>query len=576
MNRVIVLFVLISFAVFAATGASESLPREVRVKGKIDTVTVFTDRALVKRIHALDANDKAGTIRFIELPQTVIPDSVRASATGATVTAISLRQIEKIYGEEWDDHPLKKKINRIEADVRREKDKLDTYNDQLKVLDQMMKLTTAQSDRDARAGKISVDSWDSALTFLEEKKQKYHEKIRTSEEATKKLRKELDKTRIEFNKVTQVAKTSGVEVEVSYLKNSASAKIELEYLVSSVSWDSLYDLRGSAEEGEFQLVSHAIIRQSTGEAWMGAKVTLSTARPSTSMAPGILKPWRINTREFSSSVSSGNISPSEPAAVADSTPSGGPEAESTDASESTTVSITLPNRENILSDNSDHKVTLGKAALKGTLTHVAVPSLSQYVYLKAHLKNTSVAPLVGTINTFLDGSYVGNITLSTPAAVGEEFDVFLGPDQRMRLKRTLKRGDVEKSGIFGGKVQVVNQWEIEVANFTKKSKQVFVYDQYPIAADPNISTEYVGASRNVDTKDANGILSWKIDLKASEQTKFNFTYSLTFPKEVWENFSHGYRDQKKRRYNDVQYYQNASPKAAPVQQQYNIEKMLKR
>lgn len=550
-----------------------------KVTGKIDAVTIFTDRALVKRVQTIEANDKTGTLRFTALPQSMIGDSVRASGSGANVTGVSLRNVEKIYGEEWADHPLKKKMVKLEGEIRQETDQLSNYRDQLRVVDSMMKLTTAQSDKEARAGQINVDSWERALSFLEEKRQRYHEKIRKADERLERLRKDLNKITVEFNAETQVAKTGGTQVEVSYVKNSESAKIELEYLVTNVSWNGVYDLRGSAEGSDFQLVSHAIIRQSTGENWKNAQVTLSTARPSTSISPGILQPWRVGTTVFDSrngkqtaaGKTSGGMLNSRDEGEATAEP-----ADTIDTSDTTTVSITLPGRENILSDNSDHRVTLGTSPLKGTLTHVAVPSMSSFVYLKARLKNTSAAPVIGTMNAFLDGSFVGNVTLKTPAAVGEEFDVFLGPDQRMQLKRILKRGDVEKSGLFGGKVEVVNQWEIEVSNFTKKPRQIAVYDQFPVPADPNVATKYIGASRAESTKDANGILTWKLDVKSGEKIKFDFSYSLTFPKETWERFTRGYDDTSKAA-NEEQYYDNLSNKpAAPMQRQYNLEKMLRK
>lgn len=551
-----------------------------KITGKIDAVTIFTDRALVKRVQAIEANDKTGTLRFTTLPQSLISDSVRASGSGANVTGVSLRNVEKIYGEEWADHPLKKKMIKLEGEIRQETDQLSNYRDQLRVVDSMMKLTTAQSDKEARAGQLNVDSWERALSFLEEKRQRYHEKIRKADERLEKLRKDLNKITVEFNAETQVAKTGGIEVEVSYVKNSESAKIELEYLVTNVSWNGVYDLRGSAEGSEFQLVSHAIIRQSTGENWKNAQVTLSTARPSTSISPGILQPWRVGTTVFDSRPGKQTAAGKASAGLLNSRDEGettAEPAETIDTSDTTTVSITLPGRENILSDNSDHRVTLGSAPLKGTLTHVAVPSLSQYVYLKARLKNTSAAPVIGTMNAFLDGSFVGNVTLKTPAAVGEEFDVFLGPDQRMQLKRILKRGDVEKSGLFGGKVEVVNQWEIEVSNFTKKPRQIAVYDQFPVPADPNVATKYIGASRAESTRDANGILTWKLDVRSGEKIKFDFSYSLTFPKETWERFTRGYDDNTSKAANEEQYYDNLSNKpAAPMQRQYNLEKMLRK
>ena len=177
------------------------------------------------------------------------------------------------------------------------------------------------------------------------------------------------------------------------------------------------------------------------------------------------------------------------------------------------------------------------------------------------------------MNAFLDGSFVGAITLRNPAAVGEEFDVFLGVDQRMQLKRVLKRGDVEKSGLFGGKVEVVNQWEIEVSNFTKKTRQIVVYDQFPVSADPSISTKYIGASRSEAQKDANGILTWKLDVKPGEKIKFDFSYSLTFPKETWEKFTRAYDNNA---VNEEQYYDQLSnkPAAAQAPRQYNLERMM--
>ena len=125
---------------------------------------------------------------------------------------------------------------------------------------------------------------------------------------------------------------------------------------------------------------------------------------------------------------------------------------------------------------------------------------------------------------------------------------------------------------------MVNQWEIEVSNFTKKSRQIAVYDQFPISADPAVSTKYIGASRAESQKDANGILTWKLDVKSGEKVKFDFSYSLTFPKETWENFSRSYDD--KNAVNEEQYYDQLSnkpsPAAAPAQRQYNLEKMLQK
>ncbi|HMV37319.1 MAG TPA: DUF4140 domain-containing protein, partial [Turneriella sp.] len=88
-------------AVFAATAV---FAEAEKVTGKIDAVTVFTDRALVKRVQAVDSADKTGVIRFTGLPQSLMSDTVRASGSGVTVTGVALRYVEKVAGDEWAEH----------------------------------------------------------------------------------------------------------------------------------------------------------------------------------------------------------------------------------------------------------------------------------------------------------------------------------------------------------------------------------------------------------------------------------------------------------------------------------------
>ena len=55
---------LIIATLMAVSGA---LTAADKVIGKADSVTVFTDRAVVKRVQAVESADKTGTLRFIAL-----------------------------------------------------------------------------------------------------------------------------------------------------------------------------------------------------------------------------------------------------------------------------------------------------------------------------------------------------------------------------------------------------------------------------------------------------------------------------------------------------------------------------
>jgi len=248
-----------------------------------------------------------------------------------------------------------------------------------------------------------------------------------------------------------------------------------------------------------------------------------------------------------------------------------------DALEGAEVTVRIPTRESIKSDYSEHRVKLNEGKLMAKMSYIAVPSLSKYVFIKARIKNSGKIPLVpGDMSLFLDGNFVGNTSLSSHTAVGEEFDIFLGPDQRLQIKRKLIKGDIVGSGVFNKKVQLVNKWQIEVANYSKKKRQVIVYDQYPVPADPNIATKLVGSSLKNVKKDANGILKWTLYLRPGSKEKFDFSYTISLPEKVWNKFLHSQKaiqlkkSQKNKIYRQME--DNESP--AEAKQMYSIEQMF--
>ncbi|MHC5830784.1 MAG: DUF4139 domain-containing protein, partial [Nostoc sp.] len=60
------------------------------------------------------------------------------------------------------------------------------------------------------------------------------------------------------------------------------------------SWTPLYDLRFSTTSDIVHLSYLAEITQSSGEDWIGANLTLSTAKPGLGTLPPKLEPWYID------------------------------------------------------------------------------------------------------------------------------------------------------------------------------------------------------------------------------------------------------------------------------------------
>lgn len=544
--------------------ASPALSTESPVENaaaRIDSVTIFTDRATVRRVQNVSLSGSQKILRFTDLPQAAAADSIRASAKGVEIASVSVRPAQRIEDPALIDHPLKKRIAALEAEIRQETDRQANYREQLKVLASFGQMGASQAERDVRQSANAVASMTEMLRFLDKSRSDYLEKIQKSEQAASDLRQQLKAANEQFARITMTRQRSAIEVDIVCTgKPGSSGSVALDYTVGGVSWKGIYDLHGSSEGGDFRLDVRAAVRQATGEEWNNVQVTLSTARPSAGLSPGLLKPWRISgsnlwtmTAEEKKEESAGESS-----------------AGRMETSEGASFTIQLPLRETIASDNADHRITLQSTVLKGSVEHVATPSLSGFVYLKARLRNTSTMPLVwGTMNIFLDGSFAGS-TVPARAAVGEEFDVHLGPDQRMTVQRTLLKGDVADAGILSNKVRIENQWQIEVTNHSKRARRVTVFDRYPVARDPAISTTLLGSSRRDLKADAGGILAVPVDVLAGGSAKFDFSYSLEIPQETWRRFEEaaapeGPADDGSR----------AAPNApAKARRMYDLERML--
>jgi hypothetical protein len=70
-------------------GAADS-PVE-NAAARIDSVTIFTDRATVRRVQNVTLSGTQKILRFTDLPQAAAADSIRASAKGVEIASVSVR-----------------------------------------------------------------------------------------------------------------------------------------------------------------------------------------------------------------------------------------------------------------------------------------------------------------------------------------------------------------------------------------------------------------------------------------------------------------------------------------------------
>lgn len=560
------------FAILLVCTLSISGAEIQKVEGEIFSVTAFPNRALVQRKYVVPTgNIKSGAVRFIRLPVSILPETLRVSGEGLSVSGVA--KTVNPDDSERIQSPVEKQIEKLEREVRAQNDLLTNYREQLKLVDSFARLSSERSDREASIGVFSVKNWQMALDFTEQKRSDYQKKIYLAEEKRNDLNASIQRLRATASRTRNNDRYSPIEVDVTYNRGASAGAVILEYQVRNVSWTGVYDIQGNSESNDFTLVSHAAIRQNTGEDWTNVKLTLSTALPAAGSTPGTLTPWRVSASSFFSNMAKtrGQMADAAAPMLEESElrdEGSAPLVEPENQTETSTQTFELVTRETIRSDQSEHKVTLAQDQLNAKVSHLAIPALSTSVYLKAKMKNTTGRSLpAGKLSIYLDGNFTGESTMPGLIASKEEFELYLGVDQRMQVKRNLKRGNIESTGVFTKKVNVVNEWEFEVNNFTSKVKHLTVMDQFPVTMDPNIVTRFLGSSRKDVAQDQNGILTWTIDLNPGQNLKFDFAYELIVDKEIWDRIIAS---------SPVRYQKNAAPNAAQEAMQYNLDDMLQR
>ena len=229
--------------------------------------------------------------------------------------------------------------------------------------------------------------------------------------------------------------------------------------VSNAQWYPVYDLHAASENGKpsssVSLQYRVALSQSTGEIWNNTDLILSTSATDVLNA-GIptsetlsIEPTPKNQPVVQTLHSARAVRQSMTLLPGVSAPRG------IVSKSPLSVTYTVEGKTTIPTDGQSHKVLVASLPLEATVTHVTTPRKSTVAYLQVgslvyqtcstiadHLgqcavKNTSDYHLLpGTVNVFLDGSYVSKTNIPD-INTGDTFQCTLGIDTSARVVHTL-------------------------------------------------------------------------------------------------------------------------------------------
>jgi uncharacterized protein (TIGR02231 family) len=312
-------------------------------------------------------------------------------------------------------------------------------------------------------------------------------------------------------------------------------ELELSYVVDDARWTSSYDIRLQGER--LTLGWYAEITQHTGEDWPPCALALSTARPALSSRLPEPEPWFLD-----------RLRPPQPITYA-AAPAGAPEpggmmprakvlqaatADSpTPAVEHGAAATTYrpPQPIAVPSDATAHRTTVAVLDMDATLDHLTAPAQSQEVYLRATAVNTSEHTLrPGPASVFHDSEFVGTTTLEVWAP-GEEIELNLGVDERIRAERELVRRTAGK-GVIGSATRREVRYRITVGNYGRRSTTVTVLDRIPVSRDEGIVVRDLTCRPDPYERTELGELTWRLPLEPEATQEISLSFRVDTAKGV--------------------------------------------
>jgi conserved hypothetical protein len=537
------LALLPSVSAFAAPIAAES---------QIRAVTVYADRAVVTRTGEVRI-PAAGVVEilFERLPAGLVDESLQVTGRGQAGAAL----LDVTPRTTFVDFTPNDRVKALEDEIRALDRQDREFDDRANVLaqqrDYIVKIQTSSTTTGRDAHPITApDIWLKMLDFTEQKLGEISAEVRTLDARREELRirraalqQQLDQLR---GGGGRSYKTVAIRLDA---QNAGALELTLRYTVHGAYWTPNYDVRVSTTDRSARLGYFGLVRQQTGEDWPDVELTLSTARPSLGGAAPELQPWIVQQRPFlpvataapapgfDASIRQGALKVGQASTrFSGDTPelanfytnnvtarAAAVETHATSASFKVAVASTIP------SDNSPQKVPIATATLALAPEYRTTPKLQPAAFLTAKVTNSTDYPLLaGSMNVFLDDTFVASSTLRT-VMPREQFDLALGADDGLSVKRTLNNRFTEDTGVMSKSKRVTYDLTLTLQNNKRTPAKIVVRDQLPVSRHEKIVVKQLAPDERQLKPDAEGVLQWTLDLQPGEKRELPLRFSIEHP-----------------------------------------------
>jgi uncharacterized protein (TIGR02231 family) len=537
-------------------------PKITALDSKITAVTVYADRARVTREATLALPAKSNRFSFTKLPSWIDEGSVRVSlqtAAGAKGEVLDV-QIRRTYLTAASDEEVRKAQDAAQEIT----DQMSELSDQGKVIDQRRKhlesmrvFSLDKLPKDAATREVKVNEYVDFLNFLEDSLTKLNADRRALEIKRRDLQPEQNARQKRLSELSSRARLEERAVEIA-LRGQGQATVILTYLLAGATWEPAHELRAEEKGGKVNISSYAVVRQTTGEDWGVAKMAFSTQNLSrTARIPeldtllvgqGSKAPVQIlQQQEDTYQQAFGNYK-SQNRLWYDNNPIANQHIairnlDFNDAIQqkavrtfaklsgrATTAHFHALTDKAVPTDGQPVRLPIGELNLIRTERIVAAPEASLNAARVFGLNNTNgQALLPGKVTLYLGANFLGSTTIDF-VGPGEEFSLYAGVEDQVKVSRVLDRSKSEKRKTsFSSKTELQASWIIEVENLAEVVKNIRLADRIPVSQTEEVKVRSVKISPKV-TPNEKGLFSWDLVLAPKQKLVLTVEYVVQYPR----------------------------------------------
>lgn len=525
-------------------------------RGAIRAVTLYPDRAAVTRTVRVELKQGLWTLRVPELPRSVVTSSLQAKVAAADGSAP--KSAPKLLGVDYSATPkvdfasspegvaLAEKVRELKrrlAELAQDRALLEQHD---KLVDQVGVRPSAAAGPDGATQPIDVAAAERLLAAVKAEKERILAVAREQNDVRERMERELSVAEQQLAARGGADRTDRAGLVLLSVPESCAVEVQLTYLVSNAGWAPAYSVRGSGDRSGVSVEYDAMVLQRTGEDWNEVRLALSTAQPSTASSPPAVEPWFVDVvvppppmEARMDAMATGAPAPMAMADAMRGAPAGDPGRPGNDAemakaieefaasaavSETgTAVSFELPRPVTLPSDSvRQQRTRIGTFEPETTFTYVAAPILTESVFLRGDMRNSSAFQLLpGKAQVFMGGDFIGETPMPS-VAPKDEFRVYFGPDRALRAKREVLSKVTGSSGLFGGSTVTTWSDRITVDNGTGRDVRLELYDRRPVSRNEKIEVRATNLSPALSTDKAyvegrlpQGILRWDLAVPAA-------------------------------------------------------------